>query len=548
MSVILLETIPESASAQNQLFEAAPAKNALTAKAPRKMAESLPLARIGRAYGNDISKLNLMKPLARRSSEYEVREPWHSSSKTDTREYGDYYSWQARLTYLEVNRFSIIASKGVKHFVDEYMKKLLKCEIFERGHNVELFASVRQEILDRGNNSSSLKNDVVQDSRDSFGINRYRKNAKSAKIPASALKTIELIRKYRSGQSIDALLRVNKEVNIASVHDVDNSGTITLKNPSRSVQSQKIISTSNIMTKGKNLNTTTNRSSLTKNQKSPSKQSRNSNLEAVAGPSKLGSSTMLTTSLQKQQQIQKRKSLDKKNVRADKENREHEDSKSSFTSNRNLSRQNQKKSSSTVLKSSKTGSIISHSATVNNKEIPPNYEENTDPSTITGDITTKLNTTGDRRSKSGSRFNIFGRHRNSDKNGQNPTDSTVSHSSTTKNDPEHNENAQPTITNSEQETTDVPVVDDAVQNLLQNIEKEEERGNVPQKSHFSTNRATLYRKYDAEQAEKATDDNISVEEKSMQSVGSFDRDKFVESEKALYPRMGSILSEYKSNE
>lgn len=313
MSAILLESIPESASiehhsltrrknySEKQFFEAAPGNRTFaTRKVPRKMTESLSLARIGRTYGNDISKLNLMKPYVRRQSENEYREPWHSSSKTDTREYGDYYGWQTRLAYLEVNRVAIIASRGVKEFVNEYMKKLLRCEIFERGHKVELFATARYECLSKMNNASSSKSNVIQDSKDSFGLNKYRKNSRSSSIPVSALRTIEMIKKYRSGQPIDDLLTTSKEGNVHSGGNVSSSGTFTLKNP---VQSQKTVSTSNI---GSNNNT-----------KISPKQNINSNANiatTVTDVSKPSSSTVQRPSAQKEEKNRKRKSSDGSNV------------------------------------------------------------------------------------------------------------------------------------------------------------------------------------------------------------------------------------------
>lgn len=164
------------------------------------------LATVGRAYGNNISKLNVLRASTRPQSAQELREPWHSSSRTESRIYGDYYTWQTSITYLETHRTDTIISKGMKLFIHEYTRKLQRCQIFERGHNVEPFGTARLELLNKGCNGSS-----VQESLESFASSGTRKNSKNGNVKSltlSALKTIELIRKYKSGKSIKEDLQV----------------------------------------------------------------------------------------------------------------------------------------------------------------------------------------------------------------------------------------------------------------------------------------------------------------------------------------------------
>ncbi len=219
----------------------------VAATRPKKPSESL--ATIGRVYGNNISKLNVLKPQQKRhQSARELREPWVSSSKTEAREYGDYYSWQARLSYLEAQRINITTSKGVEPFIDEYMKKLFRCQMFERGHNVEPFASGRLEVLNRSGNANNSNVDVVHDSKESFASNRYRrenftssvyrKNIKSSNaLPVAALKTIEMIRKHKNGQPIADELEVTNRKRISVGNDRRLSGQQVITS---SLQNQKI--------------------------------------------------------------------------------------------------------------------------------------------------------------------------------------------------------------------------------------------------------------------------------------------------------------------
>lgn len=180
--------------------------------------KSVSLATLGRAYGNNVSKLNVQKASRRHQSAQELREPWHSSSKNESRVYGDYYSWQASISYLETRRADSIISKGMKLFINEYTRNLQKCQIFERGHNVHPFATARLELLKKGYIANSSISSVFYDidSRETFASNGIRKknpaNVKS--LTLSALKTIELIRKFKSGKSIkeDLLVADKKEI------------------------------------------------------------------------------------------------------------------------------------------------------------------------------------------------------------------------------------------------------------------------------------------------------------------------------------------------
>lgn len=174
----------------------------------KKVAASITesLATLGRAYGNNVSKLNVAKVSEKQQSALELREPWHSSSRTGSREYGDYFSWQASVTHLEAHRIDVINSKGIKHFICDYMAKLQKCQTFERGHRVTPFASIRIELLNKRCDEGS-RTDVGDevDSKNDLSI--------------SASKTIELIRKYKSGRSIDSDLQVSKKKRIDLVNN-----------------------------------------------------------------------------------------------------------------------------------------------------------------------------------------------------------------------------------------------------------------------------------------------------------------------------------------
>lgn len=293
-----LEKILESSSTSVKGIEDVKSTNL-----PNKKAESL--ARLGRAYGNNISKLNVFKQTPRHQSAQELREPWVSSSKTESRVYGDYYSWQAGLSYLEGQRTKIILSKGMKHFMDGYMRKLQRCQIFERGHNVEPFATARLQLINKNNVAKSSKTNVLQDSRDSFGSNWARKNPKNTlvsdkSVTVAALKTIELIRKYKNGESIEGDLRV-ADKNVATLgnnkrssgQEVSKSGTTSDKNRSSSTQNQQKIltkkirnpnesnlSVDSVKSSGQKINNsspTKNISSSTQSHKILTEQNRNSN-------------------------------------------------------------------------------------------------------------------------------------------------------------------------------------------------------------------------------------------------------------------------------
>lgn len=202
------------------------------AKVQKKKAESL--ATLGREYGNNISKLNVLKAAPRHRSAQELREPWQSSSRTESRVYGDYYSRQATISYLETHRTDLIISKGITNFVNDYTKKLHRCQIFERGHNVEPFATTRLELLNKGTTAKTSITEVIYESRESFASSGVRKNTKNNAtdgkgMPISALKTIELIRKYKSGKSIEEdLIVTDKKENVPT----------TNKNRSSSLQRQ----------------------------------------------------------------------------------------------------------------------------------------------------------------------------------------------------------------------------------------------------------------------------------------------------------------------
>lgn len=211
------------------------------------------LVTLGRAYGNNISKQYIHKASSRHQSTQDIREPWHTSSKTESREYGDYFSWQTGLSFLETHRISIINSKGIQHFVDEYMKKLQRCQIFERGHNVEPFASVRHDLLNNvygGKNSrtsvvcESVENVGSYKSYDSIHKNKNALDAKTKNLSDAALKTIELLRKLKHGKSIEADLQMSKisglGVNKNSTSElVTRSGSIANSSQNYSMQNKK---------------------------------------------------------------------------------------------------------------------------------------------------------------------------------------------------------------------------------------------------------------------------------------------------------------------
>lgn len=202
------------------------------------------LATLGRAYGNNISRQNVLKASPRPQSTHDIKEPWHKSSKTESREYGDYFSWQSGLSFLETHRVSIIDSKGINHFFNEYMKKLQRCQIFERGHNVTPFASVRFELLNKACNGKSSRTNVVNESVESVvGVGKshdsIHKNkvdtTKAKNLSVATLKTIELLRKFKSGKSIEADLLVSKKRGLVnnkkSGVGVAKSGSVANKNP-----------------------------------------------------------------------------------------------------------------------------------------------------------------------------------------------------------------------------------------------------------------------------------------------------------------------------
>lgn len=210
---------------------------------------------LGRAYGNNISKQNILKASPQQNilkASPQMRGAWHTSSKTQSREYGDYYSWQTGLSYLETHRISVINSKGVTYFIEEYIKKLQKCHIFERGHNVEPFASDRLKLLNKKYNGSNSKTDLVYESHESVDIHKNSNNkadkANTKNVSESALKTIELIRKFKNGQSIEADLQRSPRNDSGVVNNksesrqrVTSSGSKTNRNRSPSLDSQEIL-------------------------------------------------------------------------------------------------------------------------------------------------------------------------------------------------------------------------------------------------------------------------------------------------------------------
>lgn len=181
------------------------------------------LATLGRAYGNTVSKQNVSKVPQRTQT---INKLSHSvSSKTaESREYGDFFSCQTGLSYLETHRIDMINSKGIKRFTDDYLKKLRKCQEFERGHNVQPFASVRLELLGEGSRGKVSPNDVVDGNLIATNVQNVDGDHKNAEknvvavtniepknLSAAAVKTIEIIKKFQSGSSIEADLQVPKK-------------------------------------------------------------------------------------------------------------------------------------------------------------------------------------------------------------------------------------------------------------------------------------------------------------------------------------------------
>lgn len=222
------------------------------------------LATIGREYGNTVSKQNVLKSSERAQSLNKLSE--HTSSKTASREYGDFYSWQTGISHLESHRIEIINSKGIKNFIDEYTRKLRKCQEFESAHRVTPFASVRLELLNKGSNGNSPKTDLIDESVKNVEVDEdvdgaYTGNnvdeisvvsndtkTDTKNLSASTLKTIELIRKYKSGQSIKDYLHVNKKNESSSDNIKNDSGQRTTrpgskdnKNRSSSIKKEKIL-------------------------------------------------------------------------------------------------------------------------------------------------------------------------------------------------------------------------------------------------------------------------------------------------------------------
>lgn len=170
------------------------------------------LATLGRAYGNTVSKQNVSKVSEQPQP---IPKSGQGVSKAATsREYGEFSTCKTGLTYLETNRIDVINSKGIKSFTDDYMKKLKKCEAYEQGHNVEPFASVRLKLLNEGLNNFRSLQDVDRYSRVKTEEKKTVANAsltETKNITTAALKTIEIIKKFKSGQSIAADLQVRKK-------------------------------------------------------------------------------------------------------------------------------------------------------------------------------------------------------------------------------------------------------------------------------------------------------------------------------------------------
>lgn len=191
-------------------------------RSKKKSNETVPesLATIGRAYGNNVSKQNVVKVPERP----QVINKSGPSKVVTSREYGDFFSCQTGLMYLETNRIDMINSKGIKNFTDEYLKKLKKCEAYEKAHNVKPFASVRLELLSEGLNNNVSVSDVVDGNLQNVDVynlddDKEEKVATATHtemkaLSASALKTIEIIKKFKSGHSIEADLQVRKKPEI----------------------------------------------------------------------------------------------------------------------------------------------------------------------------------------------------------------------------------------------------------------------------------------------------------------------------------------------
>lgn len=213
----------ESASSESENESVASTKVQLKRKRRRtkkRVTESTAesLATLGRAYGNNVSKQNVSKVPERSQTVNRVNHSISSKSAA-SREYGDFFSCKTGLTYLETNRVDMIHSKGIKRFTDEYIKKLKKCEEFENAHNVQPFASVRLELLGENENKIS-SNDAKDESKKDVAVHNLVKadeksvdvaQDKTKNLSASALRTIELINKFKSGQSIEADIQVTKK-------------------------------------------------------------------------------------------------------------------------------------------------------------------------------------------------------------------------------------------------------------------------------------------------------------------------------------------------
>lgn len=199
------------------------------------------LAKLGREYGNTVSKQNVLKAAERTQSANKLNQ--QTSLKTASREYGDFFSWQTGVSYLENNRIDIINSKGIKHFTDEYTRKLQKCQEFESGHHVEPFASARLELLKKGFDANRSKIDVVDENFQNIEVDKGPENTENyvatdsktdtKTLSVSTLKTIELIRKFKSGQSIAGDLHMSKK-NESSLNNIKSlRGQRTAKSRSR---------------------------------------------------------------------------------------------------------------------------------------------------------------------------------------------------------------------------------------------------------------------------------------------------------------------------
>lgn len=186
------------------------------------------LATLGREYGNNVSKQNVSK-MPERSQPMTKLNHSVSSKTAASREYGDFFSWQSGLSYLETNRVDQIHSKGIKRFTDEYMKKLKKCEEFESSHSVKPFASVRLKLLDENRNKNNVQDDGVTGRWNNVSVpnvvdSDHNKTDETIittptsdtpnetkNLSTAALKTIEIINKFKSGRSIEADLIVKKK-------------------------------------------------------------------------------------------------------------------------------------------------------------------------------------------------------------------------------------------------------------------------------------------------------------------------------------------------